>query len=154
MRGFYISLQRFAQFPFVNLRVLRGFVVRRKITDGNLWLLSSVAYSRSFDSGFLTMNQEDNQAREHEVRERIARQMRSIGQAPRKPLPDEELQRLKTAASRLDQMLKASDDADHEALRSAAGRLDNLLRDLRDGKDVPSRLKRPTKTNNSPTNHE
>jgi hypothetical protein len=124
--------------------------------DGNLWLLSSIQRSRSFDNGFLqgSMNQKDNQAGEHEVREKIARQMRSIGQAS-KPLAGEELQKLKTAAIRLDQMLKASADADREALRSAAGRLDNLLCDLRDGKDVNARLKRRTKTNeDSPMSRE
>ena len=100
------------------------------------------------------MNDDDNQAREHEVREKIARQMRSIGRAPKKQLPGEELQKLRTAASRLDRMLKASADEDREALRSAVTRLDKLLRDLRHGDDVTTRLKRRTKTNDSQTNQE
>ena len=100
------------------------------------------------------MSDEDNQARERDMREKVASQLRSIGQAPSKPLPREELQKLKTAASRLDQMLKASADADREALRGAAGRLDNLLRDLRRGKDVTPRLKRRTKPNPSRANQE
>jgi hypothetical protein len=101
-----------------------------------------------------TMKDEDIQAREQEVREKIARQLRSIGHAFRKSLTGEELQKLRTAASRLDQMLKASADADREALRSAVGKLDNLLRDLRDGKDVNLRLKRLTKLGDSHTKQE
>ncbi len=100
------------------------------------------------------MNDEDNQAREREVRDKIARQMRSIGHAPTNQPLGEELLKLKAAASRLDQMLKASDDADREAMRTAAARLDNLLRDLRHGNDVTARLKRRTKTNASQTNQE
>ena len=96
----------------------------------------------------------DDQAREHELREKIASQMRSIGKESRKSLAAEELQKLKTAAGRLDRMLKASADEDREALRRAVTRLDNLLRDLRHGDDVTTRLKRRTKTNDSPTNQE
>src|SRR5262245_33749050 len=96
------------------------------------------------------MNQDD-QSREHELRERIASQMRSIGKRSRKSLPGEELEKLKTAAGRLERMLKASAAEDREALRNAATRLDNLLRDLRHGDDVTTRLKRRTKTNDSRT---
>jgi hypothetical protein len=100
------------------------------------------------------MNDEDNQPREQAVRDKIARQMRSIGHAPTKQPPGEELQILKAAASRLDRMLRASDDADREAMRTAASRLDDLLRDLRQGNDVSARLKRRTKTNASQKNQE
>lgn len=88
------------------------------------------------------MNDEDSQAREHELRKKIAGQMRSIGQAPGKPLQEEELQQLKSAARRLERMLKDSSDADRETLRTAAGRLDQLLDDIRKGSDVTPRLKR------------
>jgi hypothetical protein len=100
------------------------------------------------------MSDEDIPARERELRAKVANQMRSIGQAPKKPLPGEELQKLKRAASRLDQMLEASADADRAVLQSAATRLDKLLRDLRRGKDVNARLKRRPKTNDSQTNQE
>jgi hypothetical protein len=88
------------------------------------------------------MNDEDSQAREHDLRKKIAGQMRSIGQAPGKPLPGEELQKLKSAASRLERMLKDSSDGDRETLLTAAGRLDQLLDDIRKGNDVTPRLKR------------
>jgi hypothetical protein len=147
---------------FVNLRVFvvsnfRVSVVRRKITRMVIsGCQSSIQRSRSFGIGVVqeTMNDEDIQAREQEVREKIARQLRSIGHALRKSLTGEELQELRTAAGRLDQMLKASADADREALRSAVGKLDNLLRDLRDGKDLNLRLKRLTKLDDSHTKQE
>lgn len=88
------------------------------------------------------MNDEDSKAREHELREKIAGQLRSIGQARGKPLPGEELQKLKSAASRLERMLKDSANADRLTLRTAAGRLDQLLDDIRKGNDVTPRLKR------------
>jgi hypothetical protein len=62
------------------------------------------------------MNDEDSKAREHELREKIAGQLRSIGQARGKPLLGEELQKLKSAASRLERMLKDSANADRETL--------------------------------------
>jgi hypothetical protein len=93
------------------------------------------------------MNTETNQGRPRELKDKIVGLMKSIGHAPKKPLLGEEMQKLKTAASRLDQILKASAQTDREVLRSAAVRLDTLLCDLRDGKDVPARLKRRTKTN-------
>jgi len=88
------------------------------------------------------MSHEDNQDREQDVRERIVSLMQATGQARKKRLGEEELQELKTAASRLDQMLRAAVDEDREALQSAAARLDQLLADLGTGKDVMHNLKR------------
>ena len=88
------------------------------------------------------MDSEDTQGRTRDVREKIAQQMRSIGQARRKSLPDEDLQKLRIAANRLDQMLKASANADRDILRNAAQRLDQLLNNIRNGSDVTARLKR------------
>ncbi|MFZ1141299.1 MAG: hypothetical protein WAN76_19110 [Candidatus Sulfotelmatobacter sp.] len=68
--------------------------------------------------------------------------MQSIEKGPRKQIPAEELQKLKSAAIRLDQMLKAAANADQLALKSAEARLDRLLSDIRAGKDVTSNLKR------------
>jgi len=82
------------------------------------------------------MNSGDNRDRGRDIREKIASQMRSIGNGPRKQITAEEFENLKRAARRLDQMLKAAADADHQALKSAAGRLDQLLSDIRKGKDV------------------
>ncbi len=87
------------------------------------------------------MNDEDNQDHARGVGQRIASLIRSIGQGPENQNTAEDRQKLKAAADRLDQMLKAAAEADQQALRSAADRLDRLLRDIRKGKDVTSRLK-------------
>jgi hypothetical protein len=88
------------------------------------------------------MNSRDNQSPDRDMRGRIVNLMQSIAKGPRKQIPAEELQKLKSAASRLDQMLKAAANADQQALTSAAARLDQLLSDLRVGKDVTSNFKR------------
>jgi hypothetical protein len=88
------------------------------------------------------MNSRDNQSPDRDMRGRIVNLMQSIAKGPKKQIPAEELQKLKSAASRLDQMLKAAANADQQALTSAAARLDQLLSDLRVGKDVTSNFKR------------
>jgi hypothetical protein len=88
------------------------------------------------------MNNADNQDHETAIREKIASQLRSIETGPKKQIAAEELQKLKSAANRLDQMLKAAADADQQALKSAVARLDRLLSDINAGKDVTSILKR------------
>jgi len=87
------------------------------------------------------MTDEDNQLPERELRERIARLMRSVG-APGKQVSEVERQKLKSAAERLDQLLKSAVTADQQVLKTAAGRLDQLLSDIRAGKDVAETLKR------------
>lgn len=88
------------------------------------------------------MHDDDNQGWEREVGKRIASLIQSIGQGPGKPVTGEEQQKLKAAASRLDQMLKAPADADQQALRNATGKLDQLLADIQKGKDPTHRIKR------------
>jgi len=88
------------------------------------------------------MSNEDTEDRDRELRERIVSLMQANSQAVRKPIPSAELQQLKTAASRLDQMLQATADADQQTLRTAAARLDQILIDIREGKDVSPNLKR------------
>jgi hypothetical protein len=88
------------------------------------------------------MNNDDNHGRERDVQERIKSLMQAAGQIPKKQIAGEELQKLKTAASRLDQMLKSTADADLQALRSGAARLNQLLADIGTGKDPTSNLKR------------
>jgi cell division septum initiation protein DivIVA len=90
----------------------------------------------------VAMNSGDNQGPDRDVRERFVNLMQSIGKGPKKQIPAEELQKLKSAASRLDQMLKAAANADQQALKSATAKLDQLLSDIRAGKDVTSNLKR------------
>jgi hypothetical protein len=90
----------------------------------------------------MAMDTGDNHDRDRAIREKIARQMRSIGNGPEKQITAEELQNLKNAAIRLDQILKAAADADQQALKSAAARLDQLLSDIQAGKDVTDILKR------------
>ena len=81
--------------------------------------------------------------RDPDVREKIVSLMLSIGQsAKKKQITSEELQKLKNAAGRLDQMLKASADADRQTLQNASVRLEKLLSDIRKGKDVTNDLKR------------
>lgn len=77
------------------------------------------------------------------MREKIVSLMLSIGQsAKKKQITSQELQKLKNAAGRLDQMLKASADADRQTLQKASVRLEKLLSDIRKGKDVTNDLKR------------
>jgi hypothetical protein len=87
------------------------------------------------------MNDESNQAPDRELGKRIASLVRSIGRGHEKQATSEEQEKLKAAADRLDQMLKAAADADREALKAAADRLDRLLLDIRKGKDVANNLK-------------
>ena len=84
---------------------------------------------------------DDNQGPERETEARIASLIRSIGQGSQKTVTGEEQQKLKAAASRLDQMLKAAAEADQQALKNAASRLEQMLVDIRKGKDVTNRLK-------------
>jgi hypothetical protein len=88
------------------------------------------------------MGNDEKEGRERDVRDRIVSLMRASEQARKKPVTDEELQTLKTAAMRLDQMLRAAADADLQTLRVAAARLDGLLRHIGAGKDVTADLKR------------
>jgi hypothetical protein len=88
------------------------------------------------------MNSGGNQGPDRDVRERIGKLMQSIGKGPKKQIPVEELQKLKSAANRLDQMLQDAANSDQQALKSAAMKLDQLLSDIRAGKDVTSKLKR------------
>ncbi len=96
------------------------------------------------------MNSGGNQGPDRDMRERIVNLMRSIGKGPKKQIPSEELQKLQSAAGRLDQMLKAAVNVDQQAfdqqaLKSAAAKLDQLLSDIRAGKDVTGNLKRRKK---------
>ena len=88
------------------------------------------------------MNDEANQAPDRELGKRIASLVRSIGNGREKQATSEELQKLKAAAGRLDQMLQAAAEADQQSLRNAADRLDRLLVDIRKGKDIANKLKR------------
>jgi cell division septum initiation protein DivIVA len=88
------------------------------------------------------MSTGEDQGRERNVREKIVSLMQAIGKGPGKQLGAEEAEKLKNAANRLDQILKAAADADQQALKSAAARLDRLLSDIRAGKDVTPDLKR------------
>jgi hypothetical protein len=87
------------------------------------------------------MSDENEKSREHDLRQSIVSLIRANEQALKKPITDEEVQKLKAAAARLDQMLKAAVDADEQVLRSAAARLDQLLEDIATGKDVTNDLK-------------
>ena len=86
------------------------------------------------------MTDEDTQNRE--LRERIASQVRAAEGTRTSPVTAQELQALKAAASRLDQLLKAGAEADAEALKNAAARLDRILSSIGTGKDPTGDIKR------------
>lgn len=87
------------------------------------------------------MSNEEHEDREEDARERIASLIQATERS-RATVTEEELQTLKAAASRLDQMLKDAADADAQVLKSAAARLDQLLANIGTGKDVRADLKR------------
>jgi GTP cyclohydrolase I len=87
------------------------------------------------------MSNEYHQDRERALRERIASLIRANAQAPRKPITDQEQQKLQAAANRLDQILEAAEDEDRLALKNAAARLGQMLKDIRKGKDITIKLK-------------
>jgi cell division protein ZapA (FtsZ GTPase activity inhibitor) len=88
------------------------------------------------------MDNEENPDPERELREKIIRRMRSLGQGPQQQVPGEQVQNLKAAAARLDRILRAADDRDRQELRSAAARLDQLLSKISAGSDIVHELKR------------
>ena len=87
------------------------------------------------------MPNDDGSSPEPALRERIAKLIRSNALARQKTISEEELQKLKAAASRLDQKLQDTRDADRQSLKDAAARLDQLLEDISAGKDVTKILK-------------
>ena len=88
------------------------------------------------------MSNKGNHSREQELRERIASLVRANEKARKRQLTGDELEKLKSAAGRLDQMLQAAAEADQQTLRIAASKLDQLLTDIRTGKDISNVLKR------------
>jgi hypothetical protein len=88
------------------------------------------------------MRDENPQDREREVRDRIAGFIQANEQARSKQVSGEELQTLKAAAGRLDQLLRDADEANLQVLKTAAARLDRLLAGIAEGKDVVAGLKR------------
>ncbi|HET7893334.1 MAG TPA: hypothetical protein VFL34_17530 [Candidatus Sulfotelmatobacter sp.] len=88
------------------------------------------------------MKNENEKNREHELRQRIVSLVRANDQALKKEMTAAEVQKLKTAASRLNQMLEAAAQAEGQELKGAAARLDQLLENIAGGKDVIRNLKR------------
>ena len=88
------------------------------------------------------MSDDDIQNSERELRDRIGKRMQSIGQSSPKQIAPEQLQKLKTAATRLDQLLQSNANHDNESLKNAAQKLDQLLSKIIKGKDVTQELKR------------
>lgn len=88
------------------------------------------------------MSDQDHHGPEHDLRERIVSQIHAAGRGRQKAITGEELQALKTAANRLEQMLSEATDADREALKSAAARLEKFLAEISKGKDITPGLKR------------
>jgi len=72
---------------------------------------------------------------------RIARFMRA-NEVGKVQVPDQELQRLKAAAQRLDQLLAEVRNLEVQALREATARLDRLLEEVAAGRDLTSSFTR------------
>ena len=88
------------------------------------------------------MGNEDEHGRERAFRERLAGLGQVNDQAGRKPISQDELQRLKAATGRLDQLLSNAADAEAEELKTAASRLDQMLSDITGGTDALKNVKR------------
>ena len=103
------------------------------------------------------MSNGENQDRERSVRDRIATIVQAHVQARRKQATDEEIQILRRAVGRLDQLLadaaaddqarrKRAKEEEAQALRVAAARLDQLLRDIARKEAAPElKLRHPRK---------
>lgn len=88
------------------------------------------------------MSDQDHHDPEQNLRERIVGQIHATERGTQKTLDEEELQLLKTAVTRLEEMLSAAADTDREALKTAAARLDTLLVEISKGKDVTQGMRR------------
>jgi hypothetical protein len=103
------------------------------------------------------MSNDDNQDRERNVRDRIATFVKAHMQVKGTQATDEELQTLRRAAERLDQLLadaaadeqarrKRAKEEEAQALRVAAARLDQLLTDIARKETAPElKLRHPRK---------
>jgi hypothetical protein len=103
------------------------------------------------------MSNGENQDRERDVRDRIATIVQAHEQARRKQATNEELQTLRRAVGRLDQLLadaaadeqarrKRAKEEEAQALRVAAARLDQLLTDIARKEKAPElKLRHPGK---------
>ena len=83
------------------------------------------------------MSTDEKQDQDHTIGERISEVMRAHESAPRS-MSQDELQKLKAAAGRLEQLLADAAGAETEDLKKAASRLDQLLKELGAGKDIAS----------------
>jgi hypothetical protein len=102
------------------------------------------------------MGNDDNVDRERAVRDRIASFTQVDEQAQSKQATDEELQTLRVAASRLDQVLadaaadeqarrKQVTEEEVQALRAAVARLDQLLTDVAEKEATGESKQQPRK---------
>lgn len=87
------------------------------------------------------MSSDDHQDDARTVGDRIAEVIRANEHAPKKTLTDDELQRLKAAAGRLDQLLSDAANAETEELKTAVSKLDQLLKNISAGKDAAPALR-------------
>jgi hypothetical protein len=82
------------------------------------------------------MTTDEKQDEDRAIGERIAEVMRAHESAVRNNISQDELQTLKAAAGRLEQLLADAAGAETEDLKKAASRLDQLLKELGAGKDI------------------
>jgi len=82
------------------------------------------------------MSTDEKQDEDRTIGERIAEAMRAHESGTRNNISQDELQKLKAAAGRLEQLLSDAADSETEDLKKAASRLDQLLKELGAGKDI------------------
>jgi hypothetical protein len=82
------------------------------------------------------MSAHEKQDEDRSVGERIAEVMRAHEPVVGEKISQLDLQKLKAAAERLEQLLADAAGAEKDDLKKAASRLDQLLKDLGAGKDV------------------
>jgi predicted house-cleaning noncanonical NTP pyrophosphatase (MazG superfamily) len=87
------------------------------------------------------MSDEKNQDNARTIGERISEVIRSKERAPAKHLAPDELNKLKAAAGRLEQLLSDAVNAETEELKTAVSKLETLLKNLGSGKDVAASLR-------------
>jgi|SRR5579859_702273 len=107
------------------------------------------------------MSDDTENARQRDIRDRIARFMHTDQQVRPKEVSREEAQTLRAASGRLDRLLKKFTEAEEtqrqenrekeaEALRAAAGRLDSLLAGVTGKASMPELKLRRLKRDKTP----
>jgi hypothetical protein len=87
------------------------------------------------------MSDENNQDNARTIGERISEVIRAKEHAPAKHLAPDELNKLKAAAGRLEQLLSDAANAETAELKTAVSKLETLLKNLSSGKEIAATLR-------------